>query len=335
MEVLIFIILLLLFVSCGNIQESIINFNSDNMQKLYIKQNIEIDKKNKYIIKKNKKIYYPNHFNTHESISLADDKEKTKKIINSNNIPTPKSYLWGDLWFKNYRNNEKNNMKNVKKLKLPLVIKPVDGTYGRNVHMNVNTYDDAKIIIQKLLKDDISVLIEEQVNGDVFRVLVFNDKIISAYKKDPPYVVGTGTIPLRDLIKIKNIEKKSLNGKFVQNIDLEYIKTQNFNLKSIIPLDIKVIVSPVANVNNGADITLVDIENIHPKNIEMFKKINKICDLNYNGIDFISHGLDIPHTEHGYFIENNARAGIEGHYLLDKKFMNKFFKLIDWKKASS
>ena len=320
------IIIILLIIFCNIKPEGLIKFNSNEIKKYYNKNNIKIDPENKYLISGDKSIYYPNHFNTVKGIKLSDDKIKTKKIIEKNGISTPKYYKWNNFFGDSY------NMKNIKKLKKPIVIKPIYGTYGINVHMDINSNKEAYDIIKKLLKENKNIIIEEQVRGNVYRILVFNDEIISVYKKEPPYVTGTGIHTLDDLITIKNIEKKSLNGKFVKNIDKNIINEQGYSLNDIIPIDTKIILSNVANVNNGAEITLEDIDNIHPTNIEMFKKINKICKLNYNGIDFITYDLAIPYDDYGYFLENNARAGIEGHYFLDGEFMNKFFKLIDFNK---
>jgi len=323
---LILFIIVLLIICCHINSEGLIQFRSDSVIPYYNKYGIELDTENKLLIKDGKKIYYPNHFNTAEGIKLSDDKYTTKRNIINYGFPTPKYYKW------NNRYSDKYNMKRVSKLNKPIVIKPIYGTYGINVTMDVNSDKIAFQIIKKLLETDDNIIIEEQVKGNVYRILVFNDKILSAYMKEPPYVTGTGIHTLQDLITIKNIEKKSLNGKFVKKIDEMLIKSQGYSLNDIIPIDTKIILSGVANVNNGAEITLEDINNIHPLNVKMFKKINKICGLNYNGIDFITYDLSIPYTEYGYFLENNARAGIEGHYYLDKTFMNKLFKLIDFSK---
>lgn len=320
------IIIILLFILFHINLEGLIHFSSNDVKKYYNKYNIKLDEENKLLIKDKKEIYYPNHFNTPAGIKLSDDKLKTKKKIINYGFPTPKYYKWNTSYSDGY------NMKKVSKLNKPIVVKPIYGTYGINVTMDINSDEIAFQVITNLLKTDKNIIIEEQVKGNVYRILVFNDTILSVYKKEPPYVTGTGIHTLQDLITIKNIEKKSLNGKFVKKIDERLIKTQGYTLSDIIPIDTKIIISGVANVNNGAEITLEDIENIHPLNIKMFKQITKICKLNYNGIDFITYDLSIPYPEYGYFLENNARAGIEGHYYLDKTFMNKFFKLIDFDK---
>lgn len=318
------IIIILLFIICDIYTEGFIHFNSKKLKEYYNKHNIKLDEENKFLIRGGKKIYYPNHFNNIDSIKLSDDKYKTKKIVSKYNFPTPKYYKWVTHY------SDKYNMKQIKKLKKPIVIKPVDGTYGIDVYMNVESDDAAYNIIKKLLELNHEILVEEQVKGNVYRILIFNNTIISAYKKDPPSVVGTGIHTLKDLITIKNIEKKSLNGKFVKHVDMDLINEQGYILDDIIPIDTKIILSNVANLNNGAEITLEDINNIHPDNIKMFIKITKECGLIYNGIDYVTYDLSLPYTEYGYFLENNARAGIEGHSYLDKEFVNNLLNLIDF-----
>jgi cyanophycin synthetase len=187
---------------------------------------------------------------------------------------------------------------------------------------------DAKKVFHKLLKKKKKIMVEEFVEGDVFRILVFNNEIIDAYKKEPNFIVGNGVFTLGQLIAEDQLDRTKTQKPQIQNIDWKFISSQGYTKQSKIPINTKVLLTTVANVNNGAIVTSIKIDNIHPDNVALFKKINKVCGLNLNGIDYISHDLSISHKIQGSVLENNARPGIDGHYTTNVKSMDKFFKLI-------
>ena len=78
----------------------------------------------------------------------------------------------------------------------------------------------------------------------------------------------------------------------------------------------------------------VNLEDVHPDNMKLFKKINKVCGLNLNGIDYITPSLSIPYHKYGSVIENNARPGVKGHYLMNPDSIDKFVKLIRFGKKT-
>ena len=307
-------------------REFFIDFGSDKFSKYYLTHDIKVNPTNHSLTKNGISINYTNHFNSKTSRKIADNKLLTKLLLKTHKIPTPGFYLW------NINKPRSHNIKEIKKLKLPLVVKPINGTYGRDVVVELETYNATINVIDKQLKKANKIMVEEMVTGDVFRILVFNNKIIDIYKKEPGYVVGNGISMLYELIDNHNFQKKLSKGFGVKHIEWEYIKKQGYSKRDVIPRNIKIILTHAANVNTGAVVSHVDIETVHPDNIKLFKKINNVCKLNLNGIDYITPSLSIPYYKYGSVIENNARPGVDGHYLVNPDSINYLIKSIKFDK---
>ena len=133
---------------------------------------------------------------THSGViasSIAMDKIISKKIFIKNNILTPKYIKF------NYQNNKINIIKAIeKKLKFPVVIKPINEGSSLNVHIC-----SKKNIIKKLskLKMYSQILIEEFIPGREIQVAIMGKKIL-------------GTIELKPKRKFYDYEAKyNLNAK--------------------------------------------------------------------------------------------------------------------------
>lgn len=327
--IIIVILIIYIYLNRCDVIENLIDFDSDIFYKYYDKNNIIIDADKHTLTKNGVTINYDNHFNTVKGRMTADNKIHTKLLLQRNEIPTPKFYTW------NSSLTNLQNLRKIKHLRYPLVIKPIFGTYGRDVYMGIQNPKQLLRIVNILKRKGIAIMIEEQVEGDIFRVLVFNNEIIDIYRKEPSYVIGDGQNTLKKLIEIDKIEKEHNKGHAVKTIDWKHIRSQGYTPNSIIPLNTKIVLTLASNVNNGAVVTPINLQDVHPDNIKLFKHINNVVGLNLNGIDFITYDLRIPYYKYGYIIENNARPGVEGHYLMNPKSMDRFFSLIKFEKVDN
>jgi len=117
---------------------------------------------------------------THSGIiasSIAMDKEISKEIFIKNKILTPK-YIKFD-----YEKKEKNFIKKIeRKLKFPIVIKPINEGSSVNVHICTK-----KNVIKKLneLRMYKKILIEEFIPGREIQVAIMDNKILGAIELKP------------------------------------------------------------------------------------------------------------------------------------------------------
>jgi len=82
----------------------------------------------------------------------------------------------------------------------------------------------------------------------------------------------------------------------------------------------KIIISNVCNYHNGSKLTRIPIQNVHSDNLEMFKKINKVIDLNLSGIDYMSTDITKSYKQgNGYINEVNGGPSMKIHNVCDPK----------------
>jgi cyanophycin synthetase len=316
----IFILFLLFIVFLLNkpIQENL-NFERKFLIPYYNNNGIKIDKLNKLLVKKNKKLYYKNNFNPDKSRHNCINKFKTNKILNENNLPVPKMYLY------NLNKSINYNISQIEKnINYPLVIKPIDGQQSKDVNVNIKNRNDMTKIIKKLLKKYNNIIIEKFLVGENYRIMVFRNKIIGILKLEKPYVIGNGRDSLKILINKFNDQKRINNHYIIHNIAYEYIKEQGFNITDIIPNNKKIILANINNYHNGSTLKSVNINSVHPDNIKMFKKVNNSLKLNLCGIDYISNNLSTSHKKTGAILEVNSKPDIKNHYITNKNHVSKF-----------
>tara|TARA_B110000046_G_C12965732_1_gene386600 strand:+ start:168 stop:1082 length:915 start_codon:yes stop_codon:yes gene_type:complete len=182
---------------------------------------------------------------THSGViasSIAMDKEISKKIFIKNKILTPK-YIKFD-----YKKNKQNIIKVIeKKLKFPVVIKPINE--GSSVHVHICT---KKNIIKNLKALSIynQILIEEFIGGREIQVAIMGSKTLGAIELQPrrkfydyeaKYNSNAKTkhiIPVsldkKDLYKIKAITRKAhrvIGCRGVTRSDFKFYKRKFYLLE--------------------------------------------------------------------------------------------------------
>ena len=211
-------------------------------------------------------------------------------------------------------------------LKFPIVIKPNSSMQGADVYANIDDIFQVHSILKKLLKKTNSILIEEFVQGNVYRVFVFNNTIIGTYHIQNPYIIGDGVHTVKYLINM--LIKQATKSMNLNQINYTYMKKQGYDVNDIPKKDKKIVISNVANGSVGSNPIDIDISDIHPHNIEMFLNINKMLGLNTNGIDYITYDMSIPYYEYGYVLETNPCPGVQTHYKSNPKSLDKMVKLL-------
>ena len=237
---------------------------------------------------------------------LLMNKPKVQRMLQNNQIPVCTSYVW------NNELSEDENVEHVKKLSFPLVIKPVTGQKGCGVKTDLNTLSDVTSYVRKLKSEGRDVFIEEQIIGKEYRIMVLNNVLIGVTLKTPASVEGNGMSSLDDLISALNDSKKEFRK--LHTVDDAYIKYQGYTRNSIIRKHERVLLTNVANMSNGSEVKNVEIHEIHPRNVTLFKKINQVLGIKLSGIDYICQDISVAHDLHGKVIEVNCTPGFDIHY---------------------
>jgi cyanophycin synthetase len=275
-------------------------FDSDNMKSVYKKYNIELT--NNTLIKDNKSINFENHFNNTNAKQLSNNKIKTSYLLKKNNIPVCNFYEW---------DNDISTMQNMKiinnKLNYPLVVKYIYGERGNDVYTDINNKEYLLNSINKLKKQKKNeIMVEEQIEGNKYRIMVLNGQIIFACHHDAPKIIGNGNSTVKQLI---NNYSKNTGLQSISIINEELIKQQGYKLNDVLEKNKVISVTNIISIINGGKEKYIEDSEIHPSNIAMFQKVNNVIGLNFSGIDYISNSLKEPYFVNGKILEVNPGPG--------------------------
>jgi cyanophycin synthetase len=253
---------------------------------------------------------YKRHFNTIDAIKLVKDKYNTSSILTQNGIHVPKFTKI------NTGANIKDILNSMNDLSLyfPIVLKPIDGTFGIDVITNIDNEKELIESIHSLKEKYNQLMLEEQISGDCYRIFVFNNKVIDVVRREKPYVIGDGIHTVNELIEDRNKVQEAMDLFQTKNVSNLFIMKQGYTLDTILDNNVKVYISNVINMHNGARISRIPIHSIPQKNMNMFINTNKYLKISCSGLDFLSNDITIDYDKNnGKILEVNGTPDTEIH----------------------
>ena len=293
-------------------------FKSKSVRDWMKNNGIKVDFYNKKLIRKSdgKTINIEKRGNSNKCIELCRLKNITSKKLIENGIPAPPFYVCD-----NNLSIEENLNKIYLKLKPPFVVKPTNGVKGDRVTVNINTYKELKNKVSDLMKNPYrnvmagntlsKCMVEEYTEGKDYRILIHKKEIIDIVEKTRASVVGDGVLTLKELITEYNKKRKKYNK--IKNLDEKFLMKQGYKMDMTVPYGNKVDISGVINLSNGANANKVDINQVHPENIEIFKKCSEVLEGTNLGIDYVSPSISLSYMTGGVIIEVNSSPGFGPH----------------------
>jgi len=200
-------------------------------------------------------------------------------------------------------------------LRFPVIVKPNSGSQGSRVALVHNRREFYRAM-RAIFKHDNVALVQKHVSGKDYRLVVLDNKIISAYERIPLNVIGNGKSSIRQLLETK--QRGFVASKRDTEIKLDdpriaiKLTRQNKNLQSIPAKGKCVYLLDNANLSTGGDSTDVTGE-VHPGFRKLAVQLTKDMGLRFCGVDLMIDG-DISRIPGTYWIlEINAAPGLD-HY---------------------
>ncbi len=263
------------------------------------------------------------------AVETADNKFTTSEILSEAGVPVPvqikiKRSRDALLFFKNNRK--------------PMVVKPLIGRRGIGVSTGIN---DAKTLVKAFryaAANDKEVIVHEQAQGDLYRILVINNKYCAAVMLTPAFVTGNGKDTISTLIENFNNARLADKTKNLFPIEtdkdtLHILALQQLTPESILPEGCKLQLKNTGNIRFGS--TATDVTDIvNEFNRFVCERVTKVMNLDVAGIDIMSPDISIPLAENGgVVIDVNAapdfRVHISPHigkpHLVQKNFVEMLF----------
>jgi cyanophycin synthetase len=200
------------------------------------------------------------------------------------------------------------------------VIKPLDGNHGKGASINVKKWEDAVEGLAYAKKYSHRVIVEKFITGFDFRVLVIDNKLVAAAKREPAHIKGDGIQTIQQLIDETNLDPKRGYGheNVLTQIDVDRDTTDlleklNYTLETVPKKGEVVYLKSTANLSTGG--TSIDVTDMmHPENIFLCERISRVIGLDICGVDIMAENLTQPLKENGgCILEVNAAPGFRMH----------------------
>ncbi|WP_412464163.1 cyanophycin synthetase [Flavobacterium mekongense] len=245
------------------------------------------------------------------AVDIACNKEETKRMLDLASIPVASGSICVD---------EEDLENTIKKIGYPIVIKPLDGNHGKGASINVVTWEDAVAGLEYAKKYSRRVIVEKFITGFDFRVLVIDNKLVAAAKREPAHVIGDGKQTIQQLIDETNRDPRRGYGheNVLTQIDvdrdtLDLLEKLNYTVDTVPKNGEIVYLKSTANLSTGG--TSIDVTDMmHPENIFLCERISRVIGLDICGIDIMAENLTQPLKENGgCILEVNAAPGFRMH----------------------
>lgn len=250
---------------------------------------------------------------------IAKDKDYANLFMKRMGYRTvPSKAFYSNEWCKEIgsRRNIHAAYAYARKLGFPVVVKPNEGSHGSGVFLVHNKRQFYRAM-QFIFKQDRVALVQRVVRGRDYRIVVLDDKVISAYERIPLSVVGDGSSSIKQLLKKK--QKRFRAGSRDTRIKLDDIRiahklgVQKLALRSVPERGKRIYLLDNANLSSGGD--AVDVTKpIHPEFKKLAVRLTRDMGLRLSGVDIMVAG-DIRQEPKKYWIlEVNAAPGLD-HYV--------------------
>lgn len=244
-------------------------------------------------------------------VDMACDKTMTKKVLAEALIPTPRGRIARD---------EEDAVAIARELGGTVVVKPCDGNQGKGVSLNLESEAEIRSAFKVAENYSSRIIVEEQIFGRHYRILVVNNRVEAAAERFPAQVIGDGIHSIKDLIEIENRNplrgeehEKPLTKIKVDQVVFNVLARQNLTMNYVPKPDEVVSLRDNANLSTGG--TAADVTDlIHPENRELACRIARLLELDVAGIDVVTEDIAQPLLAgKGAVIEVNAAPGIRMH----------------------
>lgn len=189
----------------------------------------------------------------------------------------------------------------------PVVCKPMAGTNGEGVAMNLRSVDQVRAHAATLQGQ---VLVEQQLNGQDLRLHAIGGELVAACAREPAFVQGDGALTVAQLAAAHHLRVQAQNPQNRLDLDSDshaLLSEQGLSLDSVPRSGRRVTLKRVANMAHGA--VAVDItDRVHPEYRRWIERAAQALSLDIFALDIITTDPSAaPSVSGGMALEVNAR----------------------------
>ena len=266
------------------------------------------------------------------TVSRADDKLLVSRLLARSGIPVPRHIVITIGEFD-------KALQMLRSSAFPLVVKPAANTgAGAGVSTNVTSERRLKVAVAWARAYGPPILIEEQLEGDCYRVLVMDGEVVDTVVRHPPRIVGDGRSTVRQLVRYENKLRReggTLLSQGLIRIDPDLhnsLSSQGLRLGSRPAKGEVVILKRVIN-DNGTRDNVPANGRLCSAILESARKAVEVVGARLAGVDIICRDPRVPlERSRGAVIEVNTNPGLYYHYRagdsifpITEQVLNRFF----------
>lgn len=253
--------------------------------------------------------------NTYVPSRVINNKYLAKKILMKYTIPVPQG-----MTFTNLHKAEASLAQGT--IAFPLVIKPVEGSQGAAVTVDIRSREWLRAAVQEVFKYNRrkygkpgSFLVEQYVPGNDYRLLVLDGRVLTALMRKPAYVIGDGSHTIGQLIDEYNAQPGVAKDQPLCPIVIDYelhrnLQAQRLDLTTVLTHGKQIFLRRNANVSTGGR-SFECFDKVAPAYITLATTIADIFQLRFFAVDLIAR--DISVFERFAVIEINDMPGFDLH----------------------
>lgn len=243
---------------------------------------------------------------------LAHDKLVTAQVLRSAGLPVPRH-------FRVRTEAEINHA--VAQLGFPLVVKGSTVNHGASVTTGVMSEEALRTAIRKVQQFNSAVMIEQQIEGNDYRLTIVDGRLAAAARRNPAQVTGDSQKSIRTLVVEENRRRQEpgpyagwLRPLQLDEEAISMLAGQGHRPDSVPRAGEKVFLRSVANVSRGGhaeDVT----DLVHPDIERMALRAARLVGLDMAGVDVLTTDITRPLAlTGGAILEVNLWPGITLHY---------------------
>jgi cyanophycin synthetase len=247
-------------------------------------------------------------------VDIAGDKQVTRRLLGEAGIPVAPGGA---------ARTAEQAVRLLNTLGAPVVVKPRHGRQGEHVQLNLGTACEVELAFTAAGGD---VVVERQLPGRDYRVLVVDGHVVAAAERIAAHVVGDGASTVEELVEQANADPRRGEGHArvltrirIDDITWQLLERQGCTLGSVPAAGQEVWLRDNANLSTGGtsrDVT----DRVHADVARLCVRVAALVGLDISGIDLRLPDIAAPlpptgepQAVTGGVIEVNAVPGLRMH----------------------
>ena len=243
--------------------------------------------------------------------AIAQDKELTKSLLAAVGVPVPAGRPVTDA---------EDAWRCAQEIGSAVAVKPQFGSQGRGVAVNLETREQIVAAWHAAARISTPVMVERYITGHDYRLLIIDEKLVAAARRDPPHVFGDGHSTIQQLVDKINSDSRRSDGHAtslskirMDEIALVTLEKQGLSPDSIPEIGQLVLLRNNANLSTGGTATDVT-DDVHPELAARAIDAARMVGLDICGVDILCNAIHLPlENQGGGIVEINAAPGLRMH----------------------